>query len=247
MESSESDGFWTGKKMIPYNTIVGWVSRVDGTPILIVQSESTGKMTNVYSTPQRLMSDEDKVKLRQHLDEQRKANQPPHLSRFLQQLSLMMPSEKSLVISDSYLHCDDLSLPFEFIHRYAYFGYYYLAFRKIIPPKYTMHHEWSQETHERLIIWVEVHKLCWSLERLKKKITQTPADDPDIKVVKDIVQLIEKKFTNFFNSTNKDKVALFIKEDIHKYQEWIDDGIRVTKNDRCWSVRNLERELQCYQ
>lgn len=248
MEKSESESFWTGEEKIPYTAIVGWFSRVDGAPIFVIQFDPLGKLANVHPTRPRSFPDEDKVKLRKHLDEQRKANQPQHLSRFLQELFPVLPSEKSLVVSESYLHCNDLSVPFELIDRYYYyFGSYFLEFRKIVPRSYSMHHEWSKETHQQLIELVKVHKLCWSLERLKKKITKTPADDPDIAVVKDIVQLIEKKFSNFFNSTCKDKCSLFLKEEIHKYQEWINDGIRVTKNDRCYSVSNLKRKLQCYQ
>jgi hypothetical protein len=243
---STSDSCWTGEELIHYENIVAWFSRKDGSPIFVLQFDPEGKLSNFHPGRKVEFAEEDKLKLRKRLDEQRKSNRPPHLDKFIQTMFPKMPTEKSLVISESYLHCDDLSVPFEFINRYYhYFASYFLVFKKIVPESYAIHHEWSDETHTLLTELVKVNKLCWSLARLKKKISQTPADDPDITVVKDIVKLIETKFNDFFNSTDKYKRELFIQV-IWMYQEWIDDGIRVTKNDRCYSVSNLKRELQCH-
>ena len=151
----------------------------------------------------------------------------------------------ALRISDSYFHCDEMSFPFEYIDRYSYyFGSYFVDLKKITPPTHAIHcdQDWSTEIHQLLIDLVKVHKLCRSFAKLKEILSPLSDDDPDIVLVKNMVTLIDSKFNQFIKSTEKDKQSLFLKK-IWEYQGVIDDCIRVTKNDRCWSVAHLKRQI----
>lgn len=235
----DADCFWTGEEMISYKNIVGWFSREDGSPIFVVQFEPTGKLANIHPFSKRVFTEEDKLKLRQRLDEQRKQNQPPHLDKLIQMLFPNLPSAKSLAISDSCLHSDNFSIPFEFIDSCDYqFGSYFLVLNKITHMTLSVQTNETDQQLTDLVQVVQVHKLCWSLMRLKRRIsTYSDSDsDSDIVLVKDVVKLIESGFERL------DERSKFI-EKVSEYQEMIDEGTKITKNNRYSSVGFLQRKL----